>query len=866
MRIGAKTGAKTTQRVQQIRREHHQLGARQVLIFLLAILTAVSVLGAPLSANKLAFAETDITLELEVGESFPTAEAAITATALNKFTTAGTAFITSDAKGGLPVIGVALHANTGTWEPTPTSFSYQWFSFDDPITGATTATYVPVIDDYCDEISVEVTAYRDDYEATTVRSDFVQPEPAGEEEEEDNGNNGSGGNTDGKKDSTDFRSTSYPWAPVAATGNYIKDNYSTVPTTHVFESVTQERLLDILSSSGDYYIVLSGPSRASSQKILSLINQQAQSAGITKIYHFDPLIDGYQADITKTNSSYRTSASINALWTRITDLLPTGEPIASYDLTDTLLFRYRANPSALGTRGAIPASYSFAAAQVDGFVAADERAAIDAVFRNGNAVVASSVRTDLQFFSRVYNAAATLVNSRMPVADYKVDAATITLFDGLTEANFKLHQINFVELQNLYNTPGEHIIFYGASWCHNTQAIIGTIAAQAARNPNIKTVYVYDTTLGNQVKFGTDASINKASAYSSVFNSRTGSKAGPTGDNNVSYIYGEAVRPLGNFLSENNTNRTGSIEFYANGDLSGSTPVSSVLPWNVTSSTPAASVNAIRLQLPFLVAYNKDSGTANKAVRQWLHKQTSAANEGKYLEYMLELAWVRAGQSTSAADAAAKGVTAAYESTRVFVNGGITNDEGLTIAQAGARATAQVKYVLQIKDDADDSQDSGETPSDDKTSNTTSTNTPTTESPKTTSSGAAPVTPVTYQQGAGVAAGAGTATGTGAGTSSAAETDSTSLVLASSGAKSSNSASQARQIATDIPEAATPLSDSPGVSATDNADFRLPLAVALLLTAIAIFAAIGIKTGFISVPRQTLEIPVPKQALEEGSV
>ncbi|MDR1358294.1 MAG: hypothetical protein LBJ48_02915 [Coriobacteriales bacterium] len=820
-------------------------GARAILSVLVAVMLSLTVVSAPLVPSRPAYAEQDVTITIDKSEG------TLTATAVLAFTTAGVPFITSDDSKGLPVIGVPLHANAGSWVPEPTSFSYQWYSFDEPITGATEAAYTPTIEDYCNEISVKITAHLNGYTDTTAQSDFVQPEPA---ETEGNGNDteGNGDNTgnddgdgtdDGGREHSEFRATILPWAPRAATGNYISDNYSEVPATHVFESVTQERLLDILSSTGTYYIVFGGPSRASSQSALPLIQQQAQSAGITRIYHFDPLIDGYQADISRPSSPYRTTESISALWSRITSLLPTGEPLASFDITDTLLIRYEANAQNLGTRGTIPAFYRLTQtqAQAHSFAATVERAAIDQVFRSGGAsgtVVPASVRTDLQFFNRVYNASATLVNSRMPEADYKVDAASITLFDGLTDQNFKLHQIGFAELQNLYQTPGEHIILFGASWCHNTQAIIGTVAAQAAKNPDIQTVYVYDTTLGSQVSFGTGTSINRATAYSSVFNSRNSAGFGPAGNYNISYMYGEAVRPLGSFLSENNTNKTGSIEFYANGDLSGNAPVSSVAPWDAAASTPLASVNAIRLQLPFLVAYDKDAASANKAVRQWLHAQASTANLGRYLEYMLELAWVRAGQSTSAADAAAKGVSAAYESKRVFKNGGITNDEGLTIAQAGARATVQINHVLQITDEQGGLRDPGgeQLGLDDEKPDQEPAAAPaaSTDAEQTVD------TTIVYRPGTGTAA----TNGGGSGTSAV------SLVQESASAGQNNRVSSG-QTSQEILEAATPLSEGSDAQDSGRTDFRLPLAVAVLLAALAIFAAIGIKTGFIAAPPTT---------------
>ena len=72
----------------------------------------------------------------------------------------------------------------------------------------------------------------------------------------------------------------------ATTGDYIADSYEEVESGHVFESVTQERLLDILSSKGNYYIVFAGPEHKTSKATIAKINEIAKKDGITKIYHF----------------------------------------------------------------------------------------------------------------------------------------------------------------------------------------------------------------------------------------------------------------------------------------------------------------------------------------------------------------------------------------------------------------------------------------------------------------------------------------------------------------------------------------------------------------------------------------------------
>lgn len=439
----------------------------------------------------------------------------------------------------------------------------------------------------------------------------------------------------------------YPWAKVkgGTTGDYILDSYNNITSGHVFESVTQERLLDILSSKGNYYIVFGSPKLITTQTILSKINAQAKKDGITKIYHFDPFIDGYQLDITQSDSPFKTAngTSVNELWTRITALLPTDEPISSYDSSDTLLFAYNKENT-----NKIRAFYKLSDTQ--GFRVKSAEADIAQVFRGGRSdgtTIPASIRTDFEFFQRVYNASATYFNYNNGTPDLqgnRTGAATTEIFTSADKNGFVLHQVNFAELINLLNSPGDHLIFFGASWCHNTQAIIGSVAAKA-KAYGYDRVYVYDTTLGNQLTFGTGADGNKVISTSSAFNSRNSVNL-TTGNGNISYLYGELVKNLGNFTTENNSKKNNSITFYPNGDLEGK--VTSTVPWE-----SGEAVNAIRLQLPFFISYNKDK--AEPVTKQWLHK--NAANDGTYTEYMLDLAWVIKAPNAVAAEGGIDGLS-----------------------------------------------------------------------------------------------------------------------------------------------------------------------------------------------------------------
>ena len=61
---------------------------------------------------------------------------------------------------GTPNVDSLLTAHEGTWNPTPTTFSYAWLDNDSPITGATSKTFKPGSTLLGHQISVKVTAHK----------------------------------------------------------------------------------------------------------------------------------------------------------------------------------------------------------------------------------------------------------------------------------------------------------------------------------------------------------------------------------------------------------------------------------------------------------------------------------------------------------------------------------------------------------------------------------------------------------------------------------------------------------------------------------------------------------------------------------
>lgn len=401
----------------------------------------------------------------------------------------------------------------------------------------------------------------------------------------------------------------YPWSETETTGNYIADSFTGLTEDNVFRAVPQERLRDILVSEGDFYIVFGGPKNASSQAALPVINAEAKKKGITQIYLFDTLVDDYQIDITDADSIWKTTAGpVSDIWKAVTDLFPANSAVTNYDSSTTLLIHYnKANASK------VVDSYTYKNGTVDA-------SAVSAVF-----TTPSSERSDFDFISRVFNAGATIFNYNGGTAtSNKTGEETTTLFTEADRENFALRVVTLAELFDVINSKGDHVILFAEPGCHNTQAVIASVA-QKARENKIDTVYYYDPELGNGQIYDENGEVitNKANNY--VTRNKLDVS---TGANNVSYLYAELANRFGPFLTENESKQNNSINYYPNGDVTAE-PTS-------TDKSGYNAADAIRLQVPFLFEYNKDKNP--KVTKQWIHK--NAANDGTYTEYMLEHAWV----------------------------------------------------------------------------------------------------------------------------------------------------------------------------------------------------------------------------------
>jgi hypothetical protein len=418
----------------------------------------------------------------------------------------------------------------------------------------------------------------------------------------------------------------YPWSKTetATTGDYIADVYDGIDEgKHVFEDLTVDRLADVLSAAGDYYIVFASPTKDTAQKILSVIGEQAKAAGITKIYHFNPVLDNKYLDITSAdpviqNLGVSTLANFAAqadaptgaenLQHRIGNIqkyinyfLPNdarGDAIRAYKSSGTLLFRFHKDAHTdLASEAAIDAAYQLNPADLSyGYSKSVQAAKIAKVFRDdANTIVPASVRTDYQFFERVFRG--TLPDEDV-ISDEKYPNGQ----------GFNLKALTFPAAFNLLNSPGEHAIYFGASGCPNTKATLGYTAKQAKAHG--RTVYYLDGSLDGSIRFGFGEDIDRSftSTNNAWINIRLGQRSNgtvPSGYAGVGHLYGALFSYFGSGINTENWSRSGQTVFYYENGYDAVTGVPTNRPYGAGASEEGP-FDAPRLQYPYLISYNKD--------------------------------------------------------------------------------------------------------------------------------------------------------------------------------------------------------------------------------------------------------------------
>lgn len=382
--------------------------------------------------------------------------------------------------------------------------------------------------------------------------------------------------------------------------DYFADTYPGLGAGSVYETVTYERFEYLLKKdTGTYAFLIGGPTSANTKATIGYINQVAKSYGVKKIYNFDPKLDG-ATDAVDVRQS--TNPVVTELYTRLQTnyLNKDTTTVFTGAETDPYLFIYDASHKVGDADdrivSALDSVESVSTLKTPAAVAAYKAkvaTVFDAVSTGTPKVAQLRVNTQFQFFSEQ-------ANSRH-LATYTNPALYGSTILTEADADFRLKSITYPELIDLLNTPGDHAILFGGTWCHNTRAVLKSINNEARAN-GVKTVYVFDLRLDGISN--NDLHIRATSSpYANLY-----------GDVVAKYFPNLVTQ----YIETPDKPASQRVEYYPGGD------------------TTKAKQAVKKLQVPYVIEYNKDrktaAGAAAPIVNQWIHKN----NDGTYTEYMTE--------------------------------------------------------------------------------------------------------------------------------------------------------------------------------------------------------------------------------------
>lgn len=211
-----------------------------------------------------------------------------------------------------------------------------------------------------------------------------------------------------------------------------------LPSDHVFENITLERLEDILRyGKGNFVILIGGTWDSATTAALPAINTAAKAQGIEKIYNFDPHLDNAGAD-TLVNINDKNNA-VDAFAKRFQ------QTIDEFGLTD-LQSKNTANVVDL------PTLFTYNKDNTGDKVLASTANVADSadLTRVLGTAKNAATRTNGQFYTNYY------LNN--------VSAGAASVFKQGEDKDFSLISVTYGELEKLLRSPGNHYIFFGATW------------------------------------------------------------------------------------------------------------------------------------------------------------------------------------------------------------------------------------------------------------------------------------------------------------------------------------------------------------------------------------------------------------------
>lgn len=386
-----------------------------------------------------------------------------------------------------------------------------------------------------------------------------------------------------------------PAAAVAAparadidTVDYFADTYPGLGTGSVYETVTFERFEYLLGLDGRFAFLIGGPDDANTLASITAINEVAKTAGVERIYNFNPKLDGVSLDVRTS-----TDPVVSALWARLVTNQLSKDTQTPFDGTDDpTLFVYDKNHTEGGAEDRIVSAITrttTTAELADATALATYKAEVTAVLGAGAPL---STNSQFSFFTSAINA--------KHLADYRGAPAYGGDVLDAGDSDFRLQGVTYPELVNILDSEGDYTILLGGTWCHNTRAVVKDVNRQAVAT-GVEKIYFFDLRLDG--KSSNNLHIrDTASAYA--------------------HLYGDLVaKYLPNLRTQYDVNNDAQL--------------SQRVSYKPGGDANAALAKAQKLQVPYLFEYKNGrtaGGQAAPIVQQWIKDN----GNGTYKEFMTE--------------------------------------------------------------------------------------------------------------------------------------------------------------------------------------------------------------------------------------
>jgi hypothetical protein len=438
----------------------------------------------------------------------------------------------------------------------------------------------------------------------------------------------------------------------------------TTDTDPAIESVTYDHFQWLLQQSGNFAFLIGDPATdATFAARAQDVEAAAKTAGVKKVYWFDPNLSGSAKVGTRTEPALdiRNSAGISlpkvsqdkygSAWLNIVGQYLGNGYTATVNSLNSESATVTATPSANVNDAGSTAGNSTKVGDPNGGALYDYSTATPAnvlhsffFIYNEDATAGAAKAKIVSWVDLTAKASSDAAKADVTTAIGKVGAANLAQLEQfawwkdeinakqiaqantpargngvpvLTDADnaaakggWRINQVTYPELVDLLknNTDENAVILFGGTWCPNTRPVIGAVNKYAQEND--VPVFNFDTVLDGGLAGGsTTGAVNPLQVRNTVNNGSTTVNANPTS------LYGDLVSQyLTNIKTQYKLGTSSVVSYYPGGDTTG------------TSTT----IN--KLQVPFVIGYRGKAGAVPNGgvTRQWIIDNGADT----YTEYM----------------------------------------------------------------------------------------------------------------------------------------------------------------------------------------------------------------------------------------